>query len=45
MYKLIHEHMSAHSPSSVHQWGFSVGKSTTSVLTSSTHDCLQHLDI
>ena len=44
MYKLIHEHMSVHSPISVHQWGFSEGKSTTSALISFTHDCLQHLD-
>ena len=44
MYKLIHEHMSVHSPISVHQWGFYEGKSTTSALISFTHDCLQHLD-
>ena len=44
MYKLIHEHMSVHSPISVHQWGFSEGKSTTFALISFTHDCFQHLD-
>ena len=33
-----------YSPLSQHQWGFTSGKSTTSALTSFTHDCQEALD-
>ena len=44
LHDLLSRHLNMYSPLSQHQWGFTSGKSTTSALTSFTHDCQEALD-
>ena len=44
VHDLLSHYLCLHSPLSQHQWGFTSGKSTTSALTSFTHECQEALD-
>ncbi len=44
VFKAMATYLADYTPLSIHQWGFTAKKSTTSALLSFTHDCLKSLD-